>query len=401
MKPLFLYGTTTLLTLSILAGCGSKDEGNGPTTVAEDKQNIQASFDRTKTLIQKFRDGSLYKFADEFIDYREEYKEDEYYYYVGHYGEPVRYYGNYTYNSQTGKYDRTPGQGDYERHSYGYYDDVISEFATLLGEKLDDKVDFDAIEKNKRFNFPSFAGKYTWNKSKKDWDVNKPHSTIAVYFPSSETQATNNCEAGIKEYTDKSCDIEGKAIYLPTKASAYFSKDGTTLASVDVTAEYTGYGIPQKAAAEVYAKPVKINASLTQESASKYKASVAIADEDDSNNNLSVTAEATLSNGVNSYTDFDDCKINNLIFTVTQAAMAISGSIDLKTLNKINNPSTEDINKSINFEVSYNNQKTGTLQVEDVGREQYLFIYYKDGTKENTSMYYDSFVTDVEQLFKK
>ena len=67
----------------------------------------------------------------------------------------------------------------------------------------------------------------------------------------------------------------------------------------------------------------------------------------------------------------------------------------------INNPSTEDINKSINFEVSYNNQKTGTLQVEDVGREQYLFIYYKDGTKENTSMYYDIFVTDVEQLFKK
>jgi hypothetical protein len=382
----------------MLAGCGSKDEDHSPTTVAEDKENIQASFDRTKSLIQKFRDGTLYKFAEEFIDYREEYKEEEYYHYVGNY-----YYGrrgDYTYNSQTGKYDYTPGQGDYDRSSYGYYDDVISEFATLLGEKLDDKVDFDAIEENKRFDFASYAGKYTWSKSKEVWDRTS-HTSIAVYFPSSEAAAANDCEAGITAYTDVRCDIEGKTVYLPTKASAYFSKGGATLASADVTADYTGRGIPKTATANVYAKPVKLNASLSQETASKYKASVAIADEDDDNNNLSITAEAVLSNAIDSYTDFDDCQINNLHFTVTQSALAIKGSIDLKTLNNTNNPSTEDINKLINFEVSYNNQKTGTLQVEEVGGDRYLFIYYKDGTKENTSIYYDGFVKDVEHIFKK
>ena len=118
-----------------------------------------------------------------------------------------------------------------------------------------------------------------------------------------------------------------------------------------------------------------------------------------SENNLSVTCEAALSNSIDNYTDFDDCKINSLQFTVTQSALVINGSIDLKTLNNINHPSATDINKSINLEVNYNNQKIGTLKVEEVGGEQYLFIFYKDGTNENTSMYYDSFVKDVEHIF--
>ncbi|MDR2814902.1 MAG: hypothetical protein LBB79_09680, partial [Prevotellaceae bacterium] len=200
---------------------------------------------------------------------------------------------------------------------------------------------------------------------------------------------------------DKACDIEGKTTYLPTKASAYFSKDGAKLASADVTADYTNYGIPKKANASIYAKPIKVEASLEQKSESKYSAAVSITDETSGDNNLSVACEAALSNGIDSYTDFDDCKVNSLKFTVTQSAMTITGTVDLQTLNKINRPSTTDINSSINFEVSYHNQKIGTLKVNDVGGDQYLFIYYKDDTEENTSIYYDSFVNDIENILKK
>jgi hypothetical protein len=396
MKNLFVWGIRTLFALLILVNCNnSKDEDYGPTTVAEDKENIQASFGRTKNLLQHFRDGSLYLFADEFVDYRERYVERYYYYYAGYYG-----IGDYSYDYNTGNYVYTPGQGEYDRSSYGYYDDVISEFVTLLGEKLEDVVDFKSIEKNNRFNFPSFAGRYTWDNNAKKWNKTS-HNSIIVSFPSSETKSTNDCEAGITAYSDKTCDIEGITTYLPTKTNAYFSKEGTTLASVDITADYTNYGIPKNATAKIYTKPVNINASLTQESASRYKASVSIVDETDNDNNLSVACEAALSNNIDNYTDLDDCKINNLRFTVTQSAMVINGSIDLKTLDNINHPSATDINSCINLEVNYNNQKIGTLKVEEVGGEQYLFIYYKDNTKENTSIYYDGFVKDVEHMFRK
>jgi hypothetical protein len=393
MKKLFVWGTSTLFALTVLVNCNTnKDEDYGPTTVAEDKENIQASFDRTKNLLQSFRNGTLYHFAEDFVDYQEEYITEYGYYYVG-FGE-----GDYSYNGST--YTHTPGTGDYERWSYGYYDDVISEFVTLLGEKLEDVADFNSIEEDKRFVFSKFAGIYTWNKSREQWDKTS-HSSIVARFPSSETLSANDCEAGITAYEDKDYDIEGKTTYLPTKASAYFSKDGTKLASVDVTADYTNYGIPKKATAGIYAKPININASLTQESASKYKASVSITDETNGDNNLSVTCEAVLSNDINEYTDLDDCEINSLRFTVTQSAMVINGTVDLKTLNNIDHPSTKDINSCINFEVNYNSQKVGTLKVKEVGDEQYLFIYYKDNTEENTSIYYDSFVNDVEDIFKK
>jgi hypothetical protein len=402
MKKLFMWGVSTLFALTILVNCNTNkdEESYGPTTVAEDKENIQASFDRVKNLLQHFRDGSLYSFADEFIDWH-------YYIYVGNGN------GDYSYNYYSDKFEYTPGRGDFDRKSdlygyydrdyyyyYGYYDDAISEFVTLLGEKLEDVVNFNTIEKDKRFTFSKFTGEYTWDNNNKRWN-RASHNSIIAHFPSSENQSANNCEAGITAYEDKACNIEGKTTYLPTKVNAYFLKGGIKLASVDITANYTNYGIPKEATAAIYAKPIDINASLTQESASKYKASLSIIDETDNNNNLSITCEAALSNNIDSYTDLDDCKINNLRFTVTQSAIVINGTVDLKTLNDINHPSATDINKCINLEVNYNNQKIGTLKVEEVGNEQYLYIFYKDGTNENTSIYYDSFVKDVEHIFKK
>jgi hypothetical protein len=108
-----------------------------------------------------------------------------------------------------------------------------------------------------------------------------------------------------------------------------------------------------------------------------------------------------LSNVINQYTDFDDCELNVLRFTVKQSDLTINGSLDAKTLNKIHDPSAHDINTCINIEVLYRNQKVGTLNVQEVGGDKYLYITYKDGTQENTSMYYDSFVEDVKEMYKK
>ncbi|MDR1896741.1 MAG: hypothetical protein LBR10_08125 [Prevotellaceae bacterium] len=404
MRKVSVWIAASIFAISVLfVGCNdNNDDGPGSTTVAEDKENIQASFDRIKNILQKFHDGSLYRFAEEFIDYHEEYVESysSFYYYVGDGNGDYTLHLNYNAGEYEYEYEYTPGTGDYAHNSYGYYDDVISDFATLLSDKLQDVIDLDDIEENGRFNFASFAGQYTWDNSRKEWNKTS-HNTILALFPSSENGATNNCELGITEYTDKACDIEGETIYLPTKVSASFKKDAVKLASVDVTADYTNYGIPKQATAKVYAKPVNIEAALIQESASKYSASLSVADEDNQDNNLSISCTATLSNGISNYTDLDDCELNNLRVAIAQSDLTVNGSVDIKTLNNINEPSVTDINNCISFEVLYRNQIIGTLKVEEVGDEVYLFIIYKDGTKENTSIYYDSFIEDIESIFEK
>jgi hypothetical protein len=291
------------------------------------------------------------------------------------------------------------GKGDYSRSSWSYTQGSISEFVELLGEKLGDAIDFSVIDEDRRFSFDKFQGKYTWNGTAKRWDQTADSKIIAL-FPFKEGQ-TNNCELAFTAYEDKSCDIEGEQVYLPTKAGAYLSKDGTKLASIDVAANYTNYGIPKSASLNIYAKPIKADLALDQTAPSKFTASISFTDETSEDNNLSVVCDAVLSTNINEYSDFDDCEFNSLKFTVKQSNLTIEGTVDIKTLEKVENPSVSDINKCINLMVYYRGQLTGTLKVEEVGDDRYLYIFYKDGTYENTDIYYEKFLDDIEDLFKK
>jgi hypothetical protein len=397
MRSKFVFVGIAMLSF-LMVGCdNSNNDDETPTTVAEDKANIRTSFDRTKDLLDNFKKGSFYRFADQFIDYSEEYTEEEYTYYswVG-YGN-----GNYSYNENTGEYDYTPGVGDYESYSYsyGYYENSISEFTEMLGEKLQDVVDFDRIENEGRFNYAAFVGRYVWNKSSSSWDKTSGNSVL-VLFPSSDNKTSNDCEAAITAYEDKRCNIEGENLYLPTKANIYLKKDGETLFSTDLTADFSDYGIPKQVTANVYAKPLKFGVSLAQESSTKFKAEVNIEDETKSENNLTINCEATLSNGLSQYSDLDDMQLNMLKFNVRQHELSIVGTVDLKTLDGLRQTAL-NINECSDFEVFYKTQKVGTLEVVDLDNKHYLYIVYKDGMKENTSVYYDDFINDIEKIFEK
>ncbi|MDR2286041.1 MAG: hypothetical protein LBE04_00985 [Prevotellaceae bacterium] len=389
----FIFSGIVLLSFFIV-GCEKNDNKNEiSTTVEEDKVNIQASFDRTKNLLETLKNGSFYKFADQFIGYEKKYTENYYYYQVGEGN------GNYSYNYNTDEYEYTPGAGNYVQNSYNYYDDVISEFTEMLGEKLEEIVDFDKIGNEGRFNFATVAGRYVWDNSSKRWNKTS-HNSVLVLFPSSENKGSNDCEAAITAYEDKQCDIEGDIIYLPTKANIYLKQNDEKLFSTDLTADFSEYGIPKQVTVNVYTKPLNFDISLAQESPTKFKAEVSIADETKSKNNLIINCEATLSNGLSKYSDFDDMYLNVLKFNIRQHELSIVGTVDLKTLDQLNN-TAENINKCTNFEVFHKTQKTGTLKIVDLDDNKYLYIVYKDGTQENTSIYYDSFIEDIKTMFEE
>jgi hypothetical protein len=48
---------------------------------------------------------------------------------------------------------------------------------------------------------------------------------------------------------------------------------------------------------------------------------------------------------------------------------------------------------------NYNEEKIGDLKFKDVGDETMMYIYYKDETSENMSIYYEPFISDFEAAF--
>jgi hypothetical protein len=398
----FLFIGFVLLSF-LTVGCDSKDDndkdpgGSGDTTatttVAEDKANIQASFDRTKNLLESFKNGGFYKFADEFIDYEEREVVDYYYSYVGEGS------GDWSINPETWEYEYTPGRGDYVQFSYNYYEGAVSEFTEMLVEKLGDVIDSEEVFDEDRFSFESLSGSYVWDNTKESWNKNQ-NSTVLVSFPSSKSKTSNDIEAAITAYEDTKCDIEGEEIYLPTKVNIYLKKDNEKLFSTDVAASFTNYGIPKQVDVNVYAKPLTFDVSLKQDSPKKFKVGISIKDETEEKNNLAINCEATLSNDLDKYSDFDDMELNSLKFDITQHELSIVGSVDLKTLSGLSE-TTESINKCIDFTVSHKTQIVGTLKAVDEDDETYLYIVYKDGTQENTSIYWEQFIEDIEELLRK
>jgi hypothetical protein len=438
------------------------------TTLEEDKANIQASIDRINDMFDNARNSVLFNLSYEEKEdwwYRYDRYGGDYTYesggYVnvgsgkGDYEMKTYYsydyagagYGSYNYNNSTGEYVYAgAGKGSYNRGSaYQYYDYVgyengsyaweegkyvyvgsgkgeytreyegtywaESEFINFLGEQLSKKFDkqFD-IEYNtresNRFNFSLYKGKYTWNYAAQQWNKTAGASFLAQ-FPEVKTSSTNNCELALTDYTDKSCSIEGETTYLPTKVKGYFSKDNAKLIDIDFVADYNNYGIPKSASITAYAKPFTMKGSFTQETSSRFSASVSITDENKAVNNLSIEAKVIMSRSISNYDDLDDAfdgdnGINSVTFTITQEKLAFVGSIDLKTIRQhdFDDMTAAEINDCGSIKVQYNGKNVADLKVREVSGDKLLYIYYKDGTSENTEIYYDQLVAHLEDVLK-
>jgi len=428
MKRIHLFYVLAIAALFSVASYSCKPKEDPPTTVIEDKANIQKSFTQLKNLAQNFRNGSFYRFVEVFVGIGEQ--EYEWYDYVGEGRGDYSRFEEYKYTPGTGSYiyieewdyyeyvgwgngdysyvwewRYTPGTGDYMKEIDTYFGIAVPEFTETLAEKLADILPLDQIIDEGRFKMATFAGKYAWEKSTQKWNKTAANNTIQILFPATATGA-NDCDLGVTSYTDKKCNIVGHDIYLPTKLSSYFNKSGKKLAGVDLNASFTDNGIPQNVSVNVYAKPLTISSTMKQETASRFVASVSVNDEINKANSISINGEVIFANTINSYSDYEDFDINFMKCNIVQNELTIDGSMDFKPVNgffNIFDASVTEINSCLNVNVLYKNKKVGTLGVEEMGpyKERFVFIYYKDGTKDNTRIYYQDFILEIVDIFVK
>lgn len=350
MKLNFTSVGLFLLAASAFTAC--KSDSPAATTVSEDKTNIQAALDSLSSNLDQLSNGSFFQAEAEFLNIKG-----------------------------------------------GIAQDV--NWADSVSNGLGDVIDNKNVFADGRFGFSALVGKYTWNGNSAPW-TKTTSSTFVAQFPSSKTSTKNNCELGITKYTDQSVTINGNAIYLPTAADVYLKKDNMQIASLAIAAAYTPSGLPAKASVQLYLKPATTSVLATRKADNKYGFAFSIVNENNKANGFLVEGDVTFATNVSNYTELSNATVDFVQLTILQGKLAVSGTVDVKAITALQESGTatlSDLNKQINLAVLYNNQNIGQLKIEAVGNTPAVFIVYKDGTQENTSIYYNSFVSNLKSIY--
>ncbi|MEY5041217.1 MAG: hypothetical protein RLZZ414_759 [Bacteroidota bacterium] len=342
-----------LFFIGLLSSC-EKDEptssGGSSTTVAEDKQNIKATFDNTLVCFEQLKDGDFFQAIMNFLQLQN---------------------GN-----------------------------VINEnWVSNMFDEMDNVVDLEWVDENNRFSLAQYSGNYTWNHSSETWGKTNS-SQIVINFPSDKNKTSNNCTFTVSEYQDESFTVDNEKVYLPKSLKAKLLKDGVEMFNINMSCTYnsSGFPMPIDATISILLNPQTYTFKIKRLTNTQFELSASLNSAAGCSSKFST--KISLANSDYQNLDLDD-DINNIQFDYSKDDININGVWDVKTFNSISNPKTEDINNTINFVVKYKQQKIGDLKFKDLGNQRELFIFYKDQSSENTALYYDVFFSDFKSIFQQ
>ncbi|MGV3503503.1 MAG: hypothetical protein ACO1O1_07320 [Adhaeribacter sp.] len=272
------------------------------------------------------------------------------------------------------------------------------DWVETITEELSETADLERISDDGRFNLATFAGTYTWNKTSETWiKTTNSSGQMVLIFPATPGAASNNCEFKITEYADEAHNIDGDQVYLPKVLKASLKKENSEIFSLNLAVTYNASGslvVPVDFNLGLKLSPVTYNLSLKRLTNTQFETKFAFQKDTDCATTLSTVVSFAHDDYENYFDDEED--INTIQAEITKGDLTIGGTWDVKAYNKLADPTTEQTNSTLNLTVKHQGQKTGDLKLKDVGNDTNLFVFYKDGTSENASIYYDPFISDLD-----
>ena len=99
------------------------------------------------------------------------------------------------------------------------------------------------------------------------------------------------------------------------------------------------------------------------------------------------------------YANFDaDNDLSYAEGSFSHGNMMIKFSGDIGTLSQLDDPTPTQVNQLLSAEVFMYGVKIGDLDYREYQDEVEIFIIYKDGSSENTSVYYDDLLDRLEMI---
>ena len=277
--------------------------------------------------------------------------------------------------------------------------DVLSEnWIEDMVENIDDLLNLNTIDDNNRFDFNGNTGTYTWSQSAQSWSQTSiPSNKIIIRFPSSEGTSINDAEFTFHSYNDIALFYDGESIYAPTSLNADLYVTGTKV--FELNGNYTyDVGNPTPI-------PININTAFTfnpftititgqRITSTEFEADLSITNNSGCLTSLHVDAEFAHDD----YENLENTDIIEVNTTMSHDNMSIVGFVD-GALIAIDDPSNTQINNMSDIDMYYSGNKIGELILQqDSNGDENIYIRYSDSSVEHTEVYYDPFLTNMEQI---
>ena len=323
------------------------------TTVAEDKANIQKTFDDLLTCVTDFKNSrSIDIFFRDFLNL-------------------------------------TDGEA------------LNEDWIDNLGENFDGVIDTDHIEDNSRIDLGYHAGSYVYDAGANSWTkVNNETDKMVFLFPSNPGATMNNVQLVLDKYEDKQATIDGETFYYPTAMHIRMDVDNQRMMEVDVAnityADNAEFEIPVEISATLFMDPINMTLNLTRVSTTEYKLNSTIED----GNSCVIGVEVDVELKDDDFENLGSDGFEKVHVKVNVGQMTIQSLADIATLIALledDDVTETQLNSLLDIDALFDGIKIADIEVSE--EQETFLIFYKDLSSEDSKVYYESFWEDIKDLW--
>ena len=340
----------SLILLSIIYACSSDSDNTPTTTVAEDKQNINNTFDSFYICLNVLDDGNL----SDFLLYS-------------------------LFNNTNQEYNDT------------YLKSLSDKFELQYGDLI----------VNEQFQFANRTGIYTWNSTNNSWSKTANSSEIILKFPSRENQTIIDSELSLNSYNDIQTYFEAYSYFLPTNVSLTLKRNNTTVFSLNLSnvtfQTGTNFSMPLTATITIFTSPFTHTINWTRSSSTDFKFSYASSTPQGCGTNVELNVKLYDADYANITSLKDDVKA--VYGFISEGNLKVNYAVNVQALSAFSDPTDAQINANSDAEVLYNNIKIGDLDYRTINNKTEIYIIYSDGTSENVDVYVSDFEDQIRSIF--
>lgn len=270
-----------------------------------------------------------------------------------------------------------------------------------MTEDLEGVVDFEHIEDNSRFDLSYHAGTHIFNGISQTWlKTNNVSDKMIFQFPSEPNLMGNDAELIIDMYEDKQVTIDGETMFLPTAMHAVMNVDFEKVFEITISkvtyADNAGYQLPVELNAQLFMDPMEMDIEVTRVSTTEYEMGMNFSD--GKLCDIRVNAQMELED--DDFENFSEDGFDKIAVQVNVGQLSIRTLGDVAGLFGLDDDPTEtQINAGLDLDMFFEDIKIADLEInEDM---ETVLIFYKDGTFEDSSVFYDGFWNDVSSLWSE
>lgn len=321
-----------------------------PTTVEQDKGNIQASLDATLECIMSFENGlAIETVLTDFM-----------------------------------------GLSNGDTLNLEWIEDLMDGLSAVVPESEESRFDMDLFE-----------GTYKYKHSNGTWTRTEDQDgKVVIRFPSSPTEDSNNGVLSIENYSDTEVTIGEDVMYLPVTATLLLKVDGEEVISLDIKdVEYASnadFQIPVALNLGLYVNPYSLSLIVDRSSSTEFSLDLDFSDDTDICS-TGIHVEAKLDHDdFENLTEQDILKLTFALYSNDLSILSLGGIAEVL---QITDPTINQINEFVDLEVLYKDIKIADL-VFDEGAEEELIVFlkYKDESTEDAADYYQDFIDELEAM---